>query len=189
MGRFKLVCMNTSVAIPNTFAIEGMTCASCVSRVEKSLLKVPGVVSAVVNLATETAEVNSSGVEASVLAAAVERAGYKATLLEPDSSNHPDDKSREWWPVAVSAALSLPLVVPMIGMVAGLDWALPGWIQLALATPVQLWLGARFYRAGWNALLVRQSPAPHHHAIPDLTALSLSDLLPAPNRALTLARA
>ncbi len=144
--------MNTSVAIPNTFAIEGMTCASCVSRVEKSLLKVPGVVSAVVNLATETAEVNSSGVEASVLAAAVERAGYKATLLEPDSSNHPDDKSREWWPVAVSAALSLPLVVPMIGMVAGLDWALPGWIQLALATPVQLWLGARFYRAGWNAL-------------------------------------
>ena len=51
--------MNTAVVSPRTFAIEGMTCASCVSRVEKSLLKVPGVRTAVVNLATETAEVDA----------------------------------------------------------------------------------------------------------------------------------
>jgi Cu+-exporting ATPase len=54
--------------------------------------------------------------------------------------------------VAISALLSLPLVLPMLGMPFGMDWALPGWVQLLLATPVQFWLGARFYRAGWKAL-------------------------------------
>jgi Cu+-exporting ATPase len=54
--------------------------------------------------------------------------------------------------VAIGAALTLPLVVPMIGMVFGEHWMVPGWVQLALATPIQFWLGARFYRAGWKAL-------------------------------------
>jgi cation transport ATPase len=61
-----------------------------------------------------------------------------------------------WWPVAAAAILSLPLVLPMFGQLFGTDAAtasmLPGWIQLLLATPVQFWLGARFYRAGWKAL-------------------------------------
>ena len=60
-----------------------------------------------------------------------------------------------WWPVAVSALLSLPLLAPMLFMPFGYDWALPGWLQMALATPVQFWLGARFYKAGWKALLAR----------------------------------
>ncbi|HTN67798.1 MAG TPA: copper-translocating P-type ATPase, partial [Burkholderiaceae bacterium] len=60
-----------------------------------------------------------------------------------------------WWPVAAAALLSLPLVAPMLGMPFGFDWMLPGWLQLALATPVQFWLGARFYRAGWKALRAR----------------------------------
>ena len=54
--------------------------------------------------------------------------------------------------MAVAAALSAPLALPMIGLLFGQHWMLPGWIQLALATPVQFWLGARFYRAGWKAL-------------------------------------
>src|SRR5205814_5664667 len=57
-----------------------------------------------------------------------------------------------WWPVAVSAALTLPLLAPMLLRLFGIDWALNGWAQLALATPVQFWLGGRFYRAGWKAL-------------------------------------
>ncbi|MDK6077737.1 heavy metal translocating P-type ATPase, partial [Massilia varians] len=57
-----------------------------------------------------------------------------------------------WWPVALSALLSMPLVAPMLVQPFGLDWMLPGWLQLILATPVQFWLGARFYRAGWKAL-------------------------------------
>ena len=145
-----------------TLAIDGMTCASCVSRVEKALLRVPGVVRAEVNLATESASVTLAirhidEAAVTALIAAVERAGYVARPrhaesgadVEPGAASR---RSLEWWPVAVAAALSAPLVLPMIGLLLGQHWMLPGWIQLALATPVQFWLGARFYRAGWKAL-------------------------------------
>ncbi|TXM87286.1 copper-transporting ATPase, partial [Methylobacterium sp. WL103] len=52
----------------------------------------------------------------------------------------------------VAAALAAPLVAPMLLMPFGIAWMPPGWVQLALATPIQFWLGARFYRAGWRAL-------------------------------------
>ena len=140
-----------------TLPIEGMTCASCVARVEKALKKVPGVLSAEVNLATEKAQVTVRGDSggAETLIAAVEKAGYTAHLEDPsaaDTTGPEAPPANTWWPVAVAALLSLPLVIPMFGMVTGSDWMLPGWIQLALATPVQFWLGARFYRAGWAAL-------------------------------------
>ncbi|HZM35664.1 MAG TPA: heavy metal translocating P-type ATPase [Burkholderiales bacterium] len=127
--------------------IEGMTCASCVARVEKALKAVPGVGSAEVNLATETASVAlAEGAPPESLVAAVRNAGYEARLA-PLPKPAAD---RSWLPVAISAALTLPLVLPMLG-----GWSLPGWLQLALATPVQFWLGARFYRAGWKALRAR----------------------------------
>ncbi len=127
--------------------IEGMTCASCVARVEKALKKVPGVSSAAVNLATETATVSlADGAPAKALVDAVRKAGYETRLVQKAAPAH----DRSWWPVAIAAALSLPLVLPMLG-----GWALPGWAQLVLATPVQFWLGARFYKAGWKALLAR----------------------------------
>ncbi len=137
--------------------IEGMTCASCVARVEKALKKVPGVISAEVNLATEKAQVTVSGDAggADALIAAVEKAGYTAHAEDPCTADAPaaeDPAANTWWPVALAALLSAPLVLPMLGMMTGADWMLPGWIQLALATPVQFWLGARFYRAGWAAL-------------------------------------
>ena len=142
-----------------TLAIEGMTCASCVSRVEKALLRVPGVVRAEVNLATESASVTlaTRQIDEAALVTAVERAGYVARPRHAESgadagAGAASRRSSEWWPVAVAAALSAPLVLPMIGLLFGQHWMLPGWIQLALATPVQFWLGARFYRAGWKAL-------------------------------------
>lgn len=143
-----------------TLAIEGMTCASCVSRVEKALLRAPGVVRAEVNLATESGTVTlaTRQIDEAALAgllAAVERAGYAARPRHVESEAGTGSVRRrraEWWPVAVAAALSAPLVLPMIGSLFGQHWMLPGWIQLALATPVQFWLGARFYRAGWKAL-------------------------------------
>ncbi|WP_407655810.1 heavy metal translocating P-type ATPase [Azohydromonas lata] len=140
-------------------AIEGMTCASCVARVEKALRRVPGVADAQVNLATEVATVAVAPDlgDAAPLLAAVEKAGYAAHVVPdgPDATPAaaaPASSVPQWWPIAVAAALSLPLALPMLGMVAGRDWALPGWLQWALATPVQFWLGARFYRAGWKAL-------------------------------------
>ncbi|CAH0283223.1 putative copper-importing P-type ATPase A [Massilia sp. Bi118] len=139
-------------------AVQGMTCASCVTRVEKALKKVPGVTDASVNLATEQATVHGPALDAAAIVAAVVQAGYEAAPVQrgepraaPRSSALPS-----WWPVATAAIFSLPLVLPMFGQLFGTDAAhgmmLPGWIQLLLATPVQFWLGARFYRAGWKAL-------------------------------------
>ncbi|HQR96976.1 MULTISPECIES: heavy metal translocating P-type ATPase [unclassified Polaromonas] len=139
-------------------SIEGMTCASCVARVEKALLKVPGVTSAQVNLATETAEVKlaSRDLDVSALTAAVAKAGYAArAIAEGKRQGEAVKGGNEWWPVAVAAVLSIPLVIPMAAMLFGIEWMLPGWVQFALATPVQFWLGARFYRSGWKALKAR----------------------------------
>jgi P-type Cu+ transporter len=132
--------------------VEGMTCASCVGRVEKALLKVPGVLSATVNLATERATVRSlSTVTVGALKAAVEKAGYGARDIR-SASPAPKKALPDWWPVALSAALTLPLVAPMLLQLFGIDWMLASWMQLALATPVQFLLGWRFYSAGWKAV-------------------------------------
>jgi Cu+-exporting ATPase len=132
--------------------IEGMTCASCVARVEKALKRVPGVASAEVNLATETATVSlAEGAAPESLVAAVRDAGYEARLAPAPVAG----KDRSWRPVAIAAVLTAPLLVPMIGGAVGFDWTLPGWLQFVLATPVQFWLGARFYIAGWKALRAR----------------------------------
>jgi Cu+-exporting ATPase len=145
-----------------------MTCASCVSRVEKALSRVPGVRETSVNLATETATVKADpGIGLDALRDAVERAGYSVSEEavrssaqgETDGGLSPAARrpspSSEAWPVAAAAALSLPLTIPMVAMLFGADWALPAWLQLALATPVQFWLGGRFYRSGWKALKAR----------------------------------
>ncbi|MFC0254032.1 heavy metal translocating P-type ATPase [Massilia consociata] len=134
--------------------IEGMTCASCVARVEKALRAVPGVEEAAVNLATEKASVRGSA-DAAALVAAVEAAGYEAhdaSAPVPGQAGKREAALPAWWPVAAAVLLSTPLVAPMFLGPFGIDPMLPGWLQLALATPVQFWLGARFYRAGWKAL-------------------------------------
>ncbi len=138
-------------------AIEGMTCASCAGRVERALLAVPGVAAAAVNLASERARVTVLGQpDIARLTQAVQRAGYAARAIEPAV---PDDGSagerrsrRDLMHVVVAAALSAPLLAGMAAHLAGLPVMLPGWMQLALATPVQVWLGARFYVAGWKAV-------------------------------------
>jgi len=130
--------------------IAGMTCASCVGRAEKALLKQPGVLSAEVNLATETARVVLlDGAETAPLLAALARAGYPATLDSPRAAEAPTPWQQSGWAVLAGVLLSLPLAAPML---LGHDAMLGGWWQLALAAPVQFVLGARFYAAGWRAL-------------------------------------
>ena len=138
-----------------SLSVSEMTCASCVGRVEKALKNVPGVTEASVNLATEKAHVTAVGVTVEQLIGVVEKAGYHAVVATDASAQQDSPRSGipTWWPVAAAALLSLPLVLPMLLMPFGLDLALPGWLQLALATPVQFWLGARFYKAGSKALL------------------------------------
>jgi len=138
-------------------AIEGMTCASCVGRVERALLKVPGVRSAAVNLASERARVELLGtLEPNALIQAVEGAGYHAQPIDQAQPRGADNAERrlrrERLAVLLALLLAAPLVIPMFGDLFGLHWMLPAWMQFLLATPVQFILGARFYVAGWKAL-------------------------------------
>ena len=138
-----------------TVRIEGMSCASCVRRVEKALATVPGVAHAAVNLATETARVDSdSPVAFAALQQAIGKAGYAASeLAAPASDSAP--RIPEGLAVILSAVLSVPLVVPMVAEWFGAHMMLPVWLQWLLATPVQFVFGARFYRAGWKAVKAR----------------------------------
>ncbi|MBO7928686.1 heavy metal translocating P-type ATPase [Burkholderia pseudomallei] len=161
--------------------IAGMTCASCVGRVEKALAQVPGVARATVNLATEKATVDADAdahVDTARLIDAVKRAGYRASpaiaacapasratatadaaAARPASPSADDRKlaeaRRERALVIASAVLTTPLALPMFAAPFGVDAALPAWLQLALASIVQFGFGARFYRAAWHALKAR----------------------------------
>ena len=135
--------------------INGMSCASCVGRIEKALAKVTGVEQVSVNLASETATVSGLSVSTDLLLAAVEKAGYQASLPEKKIQTEQKQTAfyqQEWWPVLASMVLTLPLVVPMVGLLFDQDWMLAAFWQWLLATPVQFYFGARFYKAGWAAV-------------------------------------
>ena len=136
-----------------------MTCAGCAGHIEKALNKLPSV-TATVNVATETAKVNfiPGLVTIGNLIDAVIDAGYGAS--EISESSHTEEKARRlaayqaelrlFW---ISSALTLPLVLQMGAMFSGHDMdMLPRWLQWLLATPVQFWIGRRFYIGGWHSL-------------------------------------
>ena len=139
-------------------AIEGMSCASCVGRIERALGKLLGVTQVAVNLADEKARLQVvAGFDAQQALQAVAAAGYQASLV--DEQAPADDGSsrlrRERLTLFAAIALTLPLLVPMLVEPFGLHWMLPAWLQFLIATPVQFIFGARFYRAAWQALKAR----------------------------------
>ncbi|MFP6740934.1 MAG: heavy metal translocating P-type ATPase, partial [Alphaproteobacteria bacterium] len=142
------------------FAIEGMTCASCVSRVERAMGKAAGVGVVSVNLATEQARVTGlAGVmDRAAVVDRVERAGFGAAPLDDQPDAEDRDAvalrklRRERNGVLAAAALTAPLVVQMVGGLLGLEFRLSPVLQMALATPVQFVLGARFYGPAWKGL-------------------------------------
>ena len=147
--------------VPFDLAINGMTCASCVARIEKALLAVPGVATAQVNLATERAHIMAAAesVAPADLIRAVEKAGYTATLIlaAPDVTAEEEAIRRRVRREAItfwlSAALTAPFVVHMAGDLLGVHvLMLPAWVQLVLASIVQFGAGARFYGPAWRAL-------------------------------------
>ncbi|MBF6042648.1 copper-translocating P-type ATPase [Pseudomonas sp. P154a] len=137
-------------------SIDGMTCASCVGRVERALAKVPGVQSVSVNLANERAHLELLGqIDPQTLIAAVTKAGYAASVWEvehPPTDTQQQRLHRERWALIMALLLALPLVLPMLLQPFGVHWMLPAWAQFALATPVQFIFGARFYVAAWKAV-------------------------------------
>ncbi|MBI4754975.1 MAG: cadmium-translocating P-type ATPase [Betaproteobacteria bacterium] len=153
----------TGFAVPPRtveLGLEGMTCAACATRIEKVLNALPGV-EASVNLASERALIRHvpGFTDPAAMIATVRRAGYEARLLE--AGGHAAEKARKadayraelrrFW---ISLALTAPLVAQMLWMFgAGAHGdILPRGLQLALATPVQFWIGRLFYVSAWNAL-------------------------------------
>lgn len=140
---------------PLELKIEGMTCASCVGRVERALGKVPGVNRVSVNLANERAHLQLLGqVDSQALIDAVKRAGYDASVwqAEPPQDSQIRRLDRERLVLILAIMLSLPLVLPMLLQPFGVHWMLPAWVQFVLATPVQFIFGARFYVAAFKAV-------------------------------------
>ena len=136
--------------------IEGMTCASCASRIERNLNELEGV-SATVNFATESARVeyDSGTVAAEQLLGAVASAGYGAALPAPETGQHahrdePDATAPLRRRLLLSAALSVPVL--LMSMIPPLRFGSWEWLAIGLATPVVLWGAWPFHRATWANL-------------------------------------
>jgi Cu+-exporting ATPase len=140
-------------------AIEGMHCAACAQRVERTLNRLDGV-EASVNYATERADVrfDPARVEASALAAAVGDAGYRA-VLPVAGAEAASDEGEQTAPIArravVAATLSLPVL--LLSMVRPFQFGGWQWVALALATPVVLWAGLPFHQNAWGDLRRRSA--------------------------------
>ena len=153
-----------------SFQISGMTCAGCSARLGKMLTALPGVLSADVNFSLEQARITlvPGAQTPASLRGQIEAFGFGAQLAQGSASARRQQlQEREAQEAAiahkaliqvvVSALLTLPLLVGMVAMAGLLPWHLPAWLELALATPVQFWIGARFYRGAWLALKNRSA--------------------------------
>jgi Cu+-exporting ATPase len=150
--------------------IEGMSCASCVNRIERFLRKTPGVAEANVNLATEVATITYLPEIAGLdeLARAIEAAGYevrplpqtadgsRASLVD-EADAEAAERAREQRSLGLSAAMALGVAAVALGLMYAP--ALPltmeqlAWVLIGPATLVQFWAGRRFYRAAWRAAI------------------------------------
>lgn len=143
--------------------ITGMTCAACANRIEKGLSKMPGVTSAAVNLAMETAHVEYNPAEISVddMQQRVEKLGYSAMLKQEavDSEEHRrQELQRQKRKLIISIVLSVPLLWSMVSHFSFTSWIwipdlfMNPWFQWLLATPVQFYIGGPFYVGAYKAL-------------------------------------
>ncbi|MEZ5367277.1 MAG: copper ion binding protein [Bryobacterales bacterium] len=142
-------------------AIKGMTCAGCVHTIEQRVLKLPGVESAEVNLASGSAMVrfDAAKVDKERIAQAIDDAGYEARLVEEARSHEHDhgqdgeEEEREWRRrLIVSVIFTVPLLILAMSHGA-IHVPHMEWVQLALALPVVVYGGAPFYSRAWKALL------------------------------------
>lgn len=142
-----------------TLNIEGMSCANCAAFLENQFKKYPGVEDAAVNLVAKRATVTVNGsLDVKELIALTERVGYKAFLADYDRSVLDEKRGRKDKIVLIIAIiLTSPMIIGMILSFLGVHNSFTAilhnqWFQLALATPVQFIIGARFYRSAVNSL-------------------------------------
>jgi len=136
------------------FPVGGMTCASCVARVEKALLSVPGVISASVNLASEKATVEyTEGTDIADLRQAVKEAGYELGSEAETLADVATATQREFRALRKRLILAAALALPIFALSMLVPYFIgKPYLLWALATPVQFWAGWRFYRGMWGAL-------------------------------------
>lgn len=144
----------------HTFAITGMTCASCSQRIEKQLKKIVGVITANVNLASEQAEISyiNSLVDKILIIHTIKNAGSNARSLEDNFSLEKDRRNyvkKQKNSLILALLLTLPLSLPMLFHPFGYEWKLAPWAQLILCIPIQFGIALRFYKAAWKALLAK----------------------------------
>jgi len=134
------------------YRLDNINCAGCVRSVEKALLADPGVLSAEVNLANSQLQV--SWVPGMTDIGALRRTlkGINKPIVETEEEGRSASTGVAGWQVALGAILSLPMVIVMALEMVGIGAMLPGWVQWLLATPVQFYLGARFYRGAYSSL-------------------------------------
>jgi P-type Cu+ transporter len=135
----------------------GMHCASCVQTIEKALQSGDGVVTADVNLATETASVmyNPEITSVSALKKVVEKAGYQALVKEPEFLDREKQaRARETRNLRLMLVISFVLSIPtfILSLKSPFGMEVTNWIMLGLATPVQFAVGAQFYVSAFKAL-------------------------------------
>lgn len=145
-----------------TLDVIGMNCANCALRIEKGLKKIPGVKDARVNFAMETAKVDfESSISEEILLDKIDSLGYRAVVhedIEIDGEIQKKEFKKLKVRVIVSAFLSLPLLLSMIGHFENnlnfeyLSFLMNPWLQFVLATPIQFWIGASFYKGSFRAL-------------------------------------
>ncbi|MDH3594506.1 MAG: heavy metal translocating P-type ATPase [Rhodospirillales bacterium] len=158
------------VAEHREFGVTGMTCASCVGRVERAIRKLPGVLDATVNLATEKASVDylPDAADPGRIKQAITKAGYTPRDMTEEAAGEDRERAAREAEIAAlrrnvlfAAAFTLPLfLVAMLRHLPGAEPAMLAllsergwmWIELVLATPVQFYAGRRFYRQGWAEL-------------------------------------
>lgn len=172
-----------SVEQPVEIGVGGMTCAACVRRVEIGLRKIPTVVEASVNLATERASVRFDHApehrDIEAVRSAIAKLGYQPVDLTPardlhSSDDHDVETSRLWRLFLGSATFTIPIVIlamaPMVSarimaiMMRGMSMEQWNWVMLGLTIPVQFWFGGRFLRLGAKSLFSKS---------PDMNSLIL----------------
>jgi P-type Cu+ transporter len=164
-------------------SVQGMSCGSCVARVERALLKVPGVLEASVNLASERARVRyaPAGADLGELRQAIAAAGYEVRVDDADTVRSGQDEQRKLELAAmrrelmVAIVLSVPVAILAMGPLyapfaawlaaLGLEERFLNLLSFALATPVMIWPGRRFFIAGWKA---------YRHWSPDMNSLVMT---------------
>ncbi|GMA52235.1 copper-exporting P-type ATPase A [Alicyclobacillus contaminans] len=141
------------------FRIDGMTCAACAARIEKVVGRVRGVQSVQVNLASDSAQVTfvPGVVQESDLIRTIEKAGYGARLASETAAEEERLRKQQAYRRDVlkfwaSVVMTAPLVVQMVYMLFGGMGFLPNWVSWLLATPVQFYVGWRFYQGAYHAL-------------------------------------